>query len=117
MQPADESALGDTGKRALAALRSEIKELKARLKATETPPDAERDASESAETPSVGARDAAADVTPERPRFQGSGDGGAVRVAPDAKPQLSADDLQRMKPKQIEAARREGRLRNLLRGE
>ncbi|MFF0398277.1 hypothetical protein ACFYSJ_21285 [Streptomyces sp. NPDC005248] len=114
-EPAD-GQLGDAGKRALSALRDEIKALKAQIKATETPADAERDASESAETPSDGARDATADVTPRKPLFQGTADGGAMRAAPDAKPQLTADDLQRMKPKQIEAARRNGQLRTLLSG-
>ena len=46
-------------------------------------------------------------------RFQGTADGGARNDA--SKPsQLSESDLDRMSPEQVEAARKEGRLNNLL---
>lgn len=112
----DESALGDAGKKALQALRAEVKELKAQLKATESADAGTGDPAGDSDTPSVSTRDAATDVTPKKPRFQGTGDGGARRTAPDAKPQLSRADLSGMTPKQIDAARRNGQLRNLLSG-
>src|SRR5687767_1109164 len=61
-EPIADAQLGDAGKRALAALRTENKALKAQLKAIENPADAERDASEGAEPPSDGASDSATDV-------------------------------------------------------
>ncbi|WP_330247124.1 hypothetical protein OHA33_33080 [Streptomyces sp. NBC_00562] len=113
-EPAD-GQLGDAGKRALSALRDEIKALKAQLKAQE-PVDAERDASES-DSASDAARDAGTvEPTPQKPRFQGTGDGGAYRQAADANSQLTKDDLRRMSPAAIETARRNGRLRDLLSG-
>ncbi|MFJ7948602.1 hypothetical protein ACIQ6K_33930 [Streptomyces sp. NPDC096354] len=148
-EPAD-GQLGDAGKRALQALRAEVKELRSKLKAIETPADAERDASESAEAPSVGASDSTPDADGERvattaddvkptgrmtrdeylalspderaaiPRaripFTSSGDGGAMRRAPDFSPQLSRSDLHGMTARQIDTARRNGQLRNLLSG-
>jgi hypothetical protein len=112
----DESALGDAGKRALAALRSENKELKAKLKAFESPAEITRDANSSAEAPSDGTRDAVGDVKPTQPRFQGTADGGARgNPAPVAR-QLSRADLSGMSAKQIDAARRNGQLRDLMSG-
>lgn len=120
--------LGDAGKRALDALRSENKELKSRIKALESANGDQRDAESSDVAPSDGARDAATDVDgervattadnvkPTRPRFEGTGDGGAQRSAPAFKPQLGRNDLAGMSPTQIDAARRNGQLRDLLRG-
>ncbi|GAA3804487.1 hypothetical protein [Streptomyces chiangmaiensis] len=125
--PADPGdALGDAGKRALAALRSENKELKARLKALEDTSAAERDASEETASTSGSTRDAAPtsdegtaatadDVKPTPPRFQGTADGGARMGTAPAR-QLTADDLRSMSPRAIDQARREGRLRDILRG-
>jgi hypothetical protein len=48
-----------------------------------------------------------------RPRFQGTGDGGAARKAAGPK-QLTRDDLKRMSPEQIHKAKAEGRLNNVL---
>lgn len=48
-----------------------------------------------------------------RPRFQGSGDGGAARKAAGPS-QLTESDLDRMSPEQISKAKREGRLNKLL---
>jgi hypothetical protein len=48
-----------------------------------------------------------------RPRFQGSGDGGAARKASGPK-QLTADDLKGMSPEQVVKAKREGRLNSVL---
>jgi hypothetical protein len=50
-----------------------------------------------------------------RPRFQGSGDGGAARKAAGPT-QLTRDDLAKMTPEQIGKAKAEGRLKNLLSG-
>jgi hypothetical protein len=47
-----------------------------------------------------------------RPRFQGTGDGGAARKA--AIPQLTRDQLKGMSPEAIRKAKTEGRLNNLL---
>jgi hypothetical protein len=58
--------LGDAGKKALQSLRAEVKELRGKLKAFESPADAERDASESGDSPSDGASDSASDVDGER---------------------------------------------------
>lgn len=111
----EDAQLGDAGKRALSALRDEIKALKAQIKAQE-PADAARDASDGDST-SDDARDAVTvEPTPQRPRFEGTGDGGAYRRAAEANPQLTKDDLSRMSPAAIEKARRAGQLRNLLRG-
>ncbi|MEV6989128.1 hypothetical protein AB0N87_07775 [Streptomyces sp. NPDC093228] len=118
-EPADpaEDALGDAGKRALAALRSEIKELKAQIKAQEADDDATRDAGDDDGAPSEGTRDAAADEpTPQRPRFEGTADGGAMRTPSRYARQLSRDELTGMSPAAIEKARRNGQLRNLLSG-
>ncbi|WP_030971739.1 hypothetical protein [Streptomyces sp. NRRL S-1824] len=110
----EDAQLGDAGKKALQALRAEVKELKAKLKAQD-PADAERDASDDSPT-SDDARDAVTvEPTPQPPRFQGTGDGGA-RTASQANPQLTRDDLSRMSPAAIEKARRNGQLRNLLSG-
>lgn len=117
--------LGDAGKRALDALRSENKELKSRIKALESANDDQRDAESSNAAPSEGTRDAASDVDGERvattaenvtpPRFQGTGDGGA-RTSATYKPQLSRADLSGMSPAQINEARKNGQLRDLMRG-
>lgn len=48
-----------------------------------------------------------------RPRFQGTGDGGAARKATGPK-QLTADDLKGMSPEQVVKAKREGRLNSVL---
>lgn len=48
-----------------------------------------------------------------RPRFQGSGDGGAARKAAGPS-QLTEADLDRMSPEQISKAKREGRLNKIL---
>ena len=48
-----------------------------------------------------------------RPRFQGTGDGGAAQRQTGPK-QLTRDDLKRMSPDQIVKAKREGRLNNVL---
>lgn len=128
--PADavDGQLGEAGERTLKKLRDENKELRRQLKAFENPADAERDASESGDSPSDGASDSAADadgshvattdadVKPTPPRFQGTGDGGAARNSVKLDPQLSRADLSRMTPKQIEAARQKGQLRNLMSG-
>jgi hypothetical protein len=72
----------------------------------------------SAESPSEPAPDApsgeAAEPEPIKPpRFQSTGDGGAMRgTAPAA--QLRRDDLRHMRPADIDRARREGRLNDLL---
>ncbi|MCI3271017.1 hypothetical protein [Streptomyces cylindrosporus] len=50
-----------------------------------------------------------------RPRFQGSGDGGAARKA-SGPSQLTRADLKGMTPQQIHAAKTEGRLKDLLSG-
>ncbi|MGW3724828.1 hypothetical protein [Streptomyces sp. NPDC000851] len=47
------------------------------------------------------------------PRFQGTGDGGAARKA-SGPSQLTRDDLKRMSPAEIAAAKRDGRLNKLL---
>ncbi|WP_434795182.1 hypothetical protein WN979_14455 [Streptomyces albidoflavus] len=134
-QPVDQTdapgdALGDAGKRALQALRQEVKDLRAELKtyqASEPAPDAARDAGEEGNSTSESTRDAAPtsddtagatpaeDVQPTRPTFQGTADGGA-RGTPPGPRQLSAADLRSMTPRQIEEARRAGRLRDCLSG-
>lgn len=48
-----------------------------------------------------------------RPRFQGTGDGGAAQRSTGPK-QLSRDDLKGMTPEAISKAKREGRLNNVL---
>lgn len=48
-----------------------------------------------------------------RPRFQGSGDGGAART-PAGPAQLTKADLDKMSPEQIVKAKREGRLNSIL---
>jgi hypothetical protein len=48
-----------------------------------------------------------------RPRFQGTGDGGAARKAAGPK-QLTRDDLKGMSPEAIKKAKAEGRLNNVL---
>jgi len=50
-----------------------------------------------------------------RPRFQGSGDGGAART-PAGPTQLTREALQNMSPDEIVKAKREGRLKNILSG-
>lgn len=132
-QPADatdaqDDGLGDGGKRALAALRSEVKELKAQLKNQASSPsgEGERDAADAAGTPSEGAMPAdadagqvtttAEDVKPTPPRFQGTADGGATRGTPAGARQLTADDLRSMGPRAVDKARRAGQLRDLLSG-
>jgi hypothetical protein len=50
-----------------------------------------------------------------RPRFQGTGDGGAARKA-SGPTQLTHEDLAKMSPEAIVKAKREGRLSNLLSG-
>ncbi|MFC8263250.1 hypothetical protein ACFUNF_37995 [Streptomyces sp. NPDC057291] len=113
-EPADE-LLGDAGKKALQALRAEVKELKARIKATEST-DEQRDADSADDSTSDGTRDAVTvEPTPQPPRFQGTGDGGFMS-APKFDPQLTRDDLGRMSLAAIEKARRNGQLRDLLRG-
>jgi hypothetical protein len=107
--------LGDAGKKALQALRAEVKELKAQLKAQDA--DAGTGDPTGDSSTSDDARDAVTvEPTPQKPRFQGTGDGGALRKAVAANPQLSKDDLRRMSPAAIETARRNGQLRNLLSG-
>ncbi|MFJ8597267.1 hypothetical protein ACIREM_00810 [Streptomyces shenzhenensis] len=108
-------ALGDAGKRALAALRSEVKELKAKLKASESNDVDTRDAVSAGGSPSEGTRDAVGDES-KTPRFQGTADGGARGKSPETARQLSRDDLSSMSPRAIETARRKGQLRDLLRG-
>jgi len=50
-----------------------------------------------------------------RPRFQGTGDGGAARKA-TGPTQLTREELSKMSPEAIVKAKREGRLKNLLSG-
>jgi hypothetical protein len=50
-----------------------------------------------------------------RPRFQGTGDGGAARKA-SGPTQLTREDLNKMSPEAIVKAKREGRLSDLLSG-
>src|SRR5690606_20905504 len=50
-----------------------------------------------------------------RPRFQGTGDGGSQRQ-PAGPSQLTKDDLKGMTPEAIVKAKAEGRLKNLLSG-
>ncbi|MFE7776555.1 hypothetical protein ACFU5O_22245 [Streptomyces sp. NPDC057445] len=113
----DESALGDAGKKALQALRAEVKELKAKLKAQESA-DAERDASDDADSSTSDTGDpVTVEPTPKPRRFQGTADGGAAnRGSSTAGRQLSKDDLRSMSPAAIDKARRAGQLRDLLRG-
>lgn len=151
-EPVD-GQLGDAGKKALQALRAEVKELRGKLKAFESPADAERDASESGDSPSDGASDSAADadgshvattdadvkptgrmtlndykaLSPDeraaipqerRPFFQGTVETGSYGRKPvAANPQLTKEDLSSMSPRAIDKARRNGQLRNLLRGD
>lgn len=121
----------DAGKRALDALRAEVRELKSRIKAYESADSEGRDApaegdstSEEREAQPVGTdseRDAAGSAeanTPTespKPRFEGTGDGGARKGTAGAG-QVTEHELSRMSPAQIDAARREGRLRDLLSG-
>lgn len=51
-----------------------------------------------------------------RPRFQGSGDGGAARKA-SGPSQLTREDLKSMSPADIVKAKREGRLKKILSGD
>lgn len=51
-----------------------------------------------------------------RPRFQGSGDGGAARKA-TGPTQLTREELSKMSPEAIVKAKAEGRLKNLLTGQ
>lgn len=129
-----EDALGDAGKRALQALRQEVKDLRAELKrykASEPTDDGERDAADADGSTSESTRDAAPtsdaspsategnDVEPttsQRPRFQGTGDGGAFGRSAGGFRQLTRDDLKRMSPAAIDRARRNGQLRDLLSG-
>lgn len=125
-EPVDEQ-LGDAGKRALAALRSENKELKARLKALEGADAGTGDPAGDSDSPSDGTSDSATDadsdasampadnVKPTPLRFQGTADNGA-RTPPAHLRQLSRSDLVGMSPRAIEAARRNGQLRDLLSG-
>lgn len=129
--PAAETAdaqLGDAGKRALQALRQEVKDLRAELKkyqASESAEDAQRDAGDPADSTSESAMPADADarpvattdadVKPTPPRFVGAVDSGP-RLTPASARQLTADDLRSMSPRAIDQARREGRLRDLLSG-
>ncbi|MFG2739156.1 hypothetical protein ACGFY0_03670 [Streptomyces chartreusis] len=119
-EPAD-GQLGESGEKTLRKLREEIKALKAELAAT-------RDAGAESGLPSDGSRGVASDadagqvattgndVKPKRPRFQGTADGGArMNPAPAAR-QLSRADLRGLSAKQIDAARRNGQLRNLMSG-
>lgn len=127
--PADsatgEAELGDAGKRALAALRAEVKELRAELKkAKSADSEGQRDAAPAEGDTSEG-RDAAEDadsdasatpVATVRPHFEGTADNGAFgRSAPSAG-QLSRDELKRMSPRQIADALRAGRLTDILKG-
>ncbi|MGW7712699.1 hypothetical protein ACWGKK_00085 [Streptomyces chartreusis] len=122
--PAAESAdgqLGESGERTLKKLREEIKALKAELAAS-------RDAGASESLPSDGSRDVASDadagqvattgndVKPTPPKFQGTADGGARGLPANVARQLSRADLRGMSAKQIDSARRNGQLRNLLGG-
>ncbi|MFD3573852.1 hypothetical protein [Streptomyces sp. NPDC058644] len=54
-------------------------------------------------------------ATGQRPRFQGTGDGGAARKA-SGPSQLTREDLQKMSPEAIVKAKREGRLQTVLSG-
>jgi hypothetical protein len=143
--------LGDAGKKALQALRAEVKELRSKLKAFESPADAARDASESGDSPSDGASESASDVDGERvattaddvkptgrmslneykdlspderaaipqerrPRFMGTGEGGAYNPRPSKDRQLTKHELSGMPSWAIEKARRNGQLRDLLSG-
>jgi hypothetical protein len=113
-EPVD-GQLGDAGKKALQALRAEVKELKAQLKAQDA--DAGTGDPTGDSPTSDDARDAVTvEPNSQKPRFQGTGDGGAARKAVAANPQLTKDDLNRMSPAAIEKARRNGQLRNLLSG-
>lgn len=114
-EPTADETLGDPGKRALAALRSENKELKAKLKAQEADASDTRDAVEGESNPSDSARDAATDATPNKPRFLGTADQGS-RGAPELHPQLTRADLESMSSFQINMALSRGQLRNLLSG-
>lgn len=120
-------ALGDAGKRALAALRAEVKELRAQLKeqASESEENGTGDPAGSGDSTSMerdapsaeteGEHDAAESVgEPQPPRFQGGADGGTR--APIKSGQITGAELRQMTPREIEKARREGRLRDLLTG-
>jgi hypothetical protein len=113
--------LGDAGKKALQALRAEVKELKAQLKAQGST-DEQRDADSAEDSTSDDARDAVTvEPTPQKPRFQGTGSGGpqGMHFGFNKSPgggQLTEEHLRRMSPRAIETARRNGQLRNLLSG-
>ncbi|MER5687427.1 hypothetical protein [Streptomyces sp. NPDC002205] len=112
----EDAQLGDAGKRALSALRDEIKALKAQIKAKEST-DEQRDADSADGSTSDDARDAVTvEPTPQRPRFQGTGDGGSYGRTLKFDPQLTRGDLKGMSPAAIEKARKNGQLRNLLSG-
>lgn len=128
--PADtgDGQLGEAGERTLRKLREEIKGLKAQLKAHEPASESERDATSAGTAPSDGASDSATDadsdasatpaenVKPIPPRFMGTADNGA-RQAPAHARQLTRNDLVHMSPRAIETARRNGQLRDLLKGQ
>jgi hypothetical protein len=57
----------------------------------------------------------AAAATASRPRFQGSGDGGARKATAGPK-QLTEQDVKKMTPEQIDEAHRKGQLRDYLGG-
>ncbi|WP_199546224.1 hypothetical protein [Streptomyces sp. N35] len=127
-EPVD-GQLGEAGERTLKKLRSEVKELQKQLKAYESANAGTGDPASESSAPSDGSGDPAADadvgqvamtgndVTPNKRRFLGTADGGALR-SPGNNPtrQLSRADLNGMSAKQIDAARRKGQLRDLMSG-
>lgn len=114
--------LGDAGKRALDALRSEVKDLKSRLKAYESEA-VQSDSATVEDESSDSTRDAATDVdgqvatteSVKPPKFLGAADGGAR--AASSKPSIDREQLRTMSPQAIKAALGRGELRHLLNGE
>ncbi|WP_431950483.1 hypothetical protein [Actinacidiphila sp. bgisy167] len=123
-----DAALGDAGKRALAALRSEVKELKAKLKAMEPNSEGARDAAPAEDSTSENTSDSVpgadndASATPvdtsqpKAPQFAGPVHEGDSHNLTGMRRQLGNDDLRGMSPAAIEAARKAGQLRDLLSG-
>ena len=108
--------LGDPGKKALAAMKQQLREEREARRALEARlAELEKPAEEPEQAPSL--RDQirallAEDPSLLRPHF-GDADQGAARQ-PSGPTQLTAEDIKNMTPAQLNQARREGRLDNLL---